>query len=232
MADEPVLRITREHLQSGSIRQMAIERDDGESRLATDEELVASRRSLVPDDADCSDIWVFGYGSLIFNPIMDYCERIHGRIFGLHRRFCLWTRLGRGSPDCPGLVLALDRGGSCPGIAFRLKPENAIAELDLLWKREMVTLAYDARWLTLHTDTGVKRAISFVSRPDRPQYAQPMSIEDEAKVIAEAKGFIGPCCEYLFDTVDALRENRIHDPHLEKLAEKVKLRLASDSTLG
>ena len=232
MADEPVLRITREHLQSGSIRQMAVQRNDGETRLATEDELLASRRGLVSDDADCSEIWVFGYGSLIFNPIMDFCERIHGRVYGFHRRFCLWTRLGRGSPDCPGLVLALDRGGSCPGIAFRLKPENAIEELDLLWKREMVTLAYEARWLNLHTQTGIKRAISFVSRPDRPQYASPMSIDSEADVIAAASGFIGPCREYLFDTVAALRDNGITDPHLEKLMHQVKLRLASETPVS
>ena len=192
MADEPILPVTRENLSSGSLARMVAERNDAQTQLATDEELLATRRALVPDDADTSDIWVFGYGSLMFNPVMDYVERVRATIYGHHRRFCLWTRLGRGSPDCPGLVLALDRGGCCPGIAFRLNPEVAIAELDLLWRREMITLAYRACWLTLHTDEGKKPAIGFVARPDRENYATPMSISGEADTIAAAVGFLGP----------------------------------------
>ena len=232
MTDEPILKVTRESLASGTIMKMATARNDGAVHIASEDELYASRRQLVPDDADCSDIWIFGYGSLIFNPVIDYVEQLPARIFGNHRRFCLWTRLGRGSPDCPGLVLALDRGGSCTGVGFRLNPETAIAELDLLWRREMITMAYRARWLTLHTPQGQKPAIGFVARPDRPNYAAPMSIEDEAGVIAAASGFIGPCRDYLFDTVAALRENGISDPHLENLTQHVKQRLASDEGVG
>ncbi len=236
MADEPVLPVTRENLSSGSLARLVAERNDDKTRLASDEELLASRRALVPDDADTSDIWVFGYGSLIFNPVMDYVERARGRIYGHHRRFCLWTRLGRGSPDCPGLVLALDRGGSCTGIAYRLNPDVAIAELDLLWRREMVTLAYRASWLTFHpdghNDGAGKRAISFVSRPERENFAGPMTLDQEADVIASASGFIGPCRDYLFDTVKALEADRISDPHLKKLQRAVERRLASEEGVG
>ena len=232
MTDEPILKVTRESLSSGTIMKMANERNDGAVDIATEDQLYASRRQLVPDDADCSDIWIFGYGSLIFNPVVDYVEQSRAQIFGNHRRFCLWTRLGRGSPECPGLVLALDRGGSCTGVGFQLNPKNAIDELDLLWRREMITMAYRARWLTLHTPRGRKRAIGFVARTDRPNYAARMPIEDEAGVIAAASGFIGPCREYLFDTVEALRQNDISDPHLENLTRHVKQRLASDGGVG
>ena len=236
MADEPVLPVTRENLSSGSLARLVAERNDDKTRLASDEELLASRRALVADDADTSDIWVFGYGSLIFNPVMDYVERARGRIYGHHRRFCLWTRLGRGSPDCPGLVLALDRGGSCTGIAYRLNPDVAIAELDLLWRREMVTLAYRASWLTFHpdghNDGAGKRAISFVSRPERENFAGPMTLDQEADVIASASGFIGPCRDYLFDTVKALEADGISDPHLKKLQRAVERRLASEEGVG
>ena len=236
MADKPVLPVTRENLSSGSLARLVAERNDDKTRLASDEELLASRRALVADDADTSDIWVFGYGSLIFNPVMDYVERARGRIYGHHRRFCLWTRLGRGSPDCPGLVLALDRGGSCTGIAYRLNPDVAIAELDLLWRREMVTLAYRASWLTFHPDGhkdgAGKRAISFVSRPERENFAGPMTLDEEADVIASASGFIGPCRDYLFDTVKALEADGISDPHLKKLQRAVERRLASEEGVG
>ena len=236
MADEPVLPVTRENLSSGSLARLVAERNDDKTRLASDEELLASRRALVPDDADTSDIWVFGYGSLIFNPVMDYVERARGRIYGHHRRFCLWTRLGRGSPDCPGLVLALDRGGSCTGVAYRLNPDVAITELDLLWRREMVTLAYRASWLTFHpdghNDGAGKRAISFVSRPEHENFASPMTLDQEADVIASASGFIGPCRDYLFDTVKALEADGISDPHLKKLQRAVEHRLASEEGVG
>ena len=88
MTDEPLFRITRENLEAGTVARLVAERGDAATQLASEDELLASRRSIVPDDADCSDIWVFGYGSLIFNPIMDHVDRVRARIFGHHRRFC------------------------------------------------------------------------------------------------------------------------------------------------
>lgn len=218
--------ITRETLANGVIARMASERDGDDTIVVSEEALIESRRALLPDNADCSDLWVFGYGSLIFNPLIDYEATIKAKIFGYHRRFCLWTRVGRGSPDCPGLVLALDRGGSCAGLAFKLKPENAIAELDLLWRREMLTLAYNPRLLHLHTDEGIKTGISFTSNPNRPVYAEKMTLDQQADVIANAVGFIGPCHEYLYDTVSGLASLDISDPYLEKLVIAVQQRLA------
>ena len=225
MSTDPILKITRESLSSGVVTKMVAERD-GETKIASNVELLASRREVVPDDFDCSNVWVFGYGSLIFNPVIEHTERLNAKIYGNHRRFCLRTRIGRGSPDCPGLVLALDRGGSCAGVAFKLNPETAIAELDLLWRREMITLAYNARWVKLHTDKGVKTGIAFVSIPAHQNYAPPMSLHSEAEIIAAASGFIGPCRDYLFDTVAGLHDHGIRDKYLENLVIAVKARLA------
>ena len=225
MSTDPILKITRESLSSGVVAKMVAQRDD-ETKVASDGELLASRRGVVPDEFDCSNVWVFGYGSLVFNPVIEHTERVNAKIYGNHRRFCLRTRVGRGSPDCPGLVLALDRGGSCAGVAFKLNPETAIAELDLLWRREMITLAYDARWVKLHTDEGVKSGIAFVSIRTHQNYAPPMSLDSEAEIIAAASGFIGPCSDYLFDTVAGLNDHGIRDRHLENLVKAVKARLA------
>ena len=225
MSTDPILKITRESLSSGVVTKMVAERD-GETKIASDDELLESRREVVPDDFDCSNVWVFGYGSLIFNPVIEHTERVNAKIYGNHRRFCLRTRIGRGSPDCPGLVLALDRGGSCAGVAFKLNPKTAIAELDLLWRREMITLAYNARWVKLHTDKGLKTGIAFVSIPAHKNYAPPMSLHSEAEIIAAASGFIGPCRDYLFDTVAGLHDHGIRDKHLENLVTAVKARLA------
>ena len=146
MSVEPIIQsITRETLKNWRVAELARERYGAETSIATEDQLLESRRSVIADDADVSDLWVFGYGSLIYNPIIDFSQRVIASVYGYHRRFCLWTKIGRGSPSYPGLVLSLDRGGSCKGLAFRLNPQNAIAELDLLWRREMITLAYQPR---------------------------------------------------------------------------------------
>lgn len=219
--------ITRETLQNWRVASLARERDGAEASIATEDQLRESRRLVIADDADVSDFWVFGYGSLIYNPIIEHSHRAIASIYGYHRRFCLWTKIGRGSPDCPGLVLSLDRGGSCKGVAFRLNPQNAIAELDLLWRREMMTMAYRPRLISLHTDIGLKRGLAFVANPARPAYAQPMPFEATVEVVAHAAGFNGPCREYLYDTVKGMQACGIRDRQLEKLAAAVQQRLAS-----
>ena len=220
-------RITRETLQDWRVATMARERDGSEATVASEDQLLQSRRDLVPDNADCQDLWVFGYGSLISNPIIAHNHCLTARIHGYHRRFCLWTKIGRGTPEFPGLVLSLDYGGSCVGVAYRLEPKTAIAELDLLWRREMLTLAYNARWLHLHTPEGVKRGLGFVANPESPAYAPPMPLEDTVNTVAEAIGFNGRCYDYLFDTLAGIKEYGIHDAAMERLANAVSQRLAS-----
>ena len=219
--------ITREMLQNWRVASLARERDGAEASIASEDQLLESRRLVIADDADVSDFWVFGYGSLIYNPIIEHSHRAIASIYGYHRRFCLWTKIGRGSPDCPGLVLSLDRGGSCKGVAFRLNPQNAIAELDLLWRREMMTMAYRPRLISLYTDIGLKRGLAFVANPARPAYAQPMPFEATVEVVAHAAGFSGPCRDYLYDTVKGMQACGIRDRQLEKLAAAVQQRLAS-----
>ena len=228
MSVEPIKEgITRETLKNWRVAELARERDGAEASIATEGQLLESRRLAVADDADVSDFWVFGYGSLIYNPIIDHSQRAIASIYGYHRRFCLWTKIGRGSPGCPGLVLSLDRGGSCKGVAFRLKPQNAIAELDLLWRREMMTMAYQPRLLSLHTEIGLKRGLAFVANRARPAYAPPMPFEATVEVVANASGFNGLCREYLYDIVTGMQACGIRDHQLEKLAAAVKQRLAS-----
>ena len=228
MSVEPIIQsITRETLKNWRVAELARERYGAETSIATEDQLLESRRSVIADDADVSDLWVFGYGSLIYNPIIDFSQRVIASVYGYHRRFCLWTKIGRGSPGYPGLVLSLDRGGSCKGLAFRLNPQNAIAELDLLWRREMITLAYQPRVLSLHTDIGLRRGLAFVDNPARPAYAPPMPFEMTVEFVSNASGFNGLCCEYLYDTVKGMQACGIRDHQLEKLAAAVHQRLAS-----
>ena len=112
-------------------------------------------------------------------------------------------------------------------VAYRLEPDTAIAELDLLWRREMLTLAYNARWLHLRTSEGIKRGLGFVANPKSPAYAPPMPFGDTVSTVAKAIGFNGHCYDYLFDTLAGIKEYGIHDAAMEKLANAVSQRLAS-----
>ncbi len=214
------MSLTREQIQSGLVQQMA--REAGHAmKVLTDEELATSRRDTLAS-APSKDIWVFGYGSLIWNPAFHFVERRVGTIHGHHRRFCLWTTLGRGSPDCPGLMLGLDRGGSCRGVVLRIAPEHVESEIDVLWRREMVSNAYVPTWVRAVTDGGEVPAIAFTINRGHERYAKKMSEEQTADVIARASGRIGPCRDYLLNTVDHLDQLGIHDRTMKRLAEKVR----------
>ena len=220
--------ISRDTLERGEVMDAARARDGANSAILSDEALLASRRAIVPDDYVGEDIWVFGYGSLIWNPMVQYSEKLDALVHGFHRRFCMWTRIGRGSPECPGLVLALDNGGSTKGVIFRIPADIAPQELDLLWRREMMADSYRPVWLTAKTNKGPVRALSFAIRRNRPVFAPPMPNTEVARIIYQAKGFVGPCKDYLENTQKALLDAGIYDKQMIKLAALVKELEAAD----
>ena len=214
--------ITRESLASGAIQRMVLERDGEDATIMTDEQLLASRRSLVADMPD-GDVWVFAYGSLIWNPVLEVKEARLGRIHGYHRRFCLQTRIGRGSPEQPGLILGLDRGGCCQGQVLRIDRGIAAKELDLLWKREMINKSYIPRMLKVDCDDGGRlEAICFVINRDSDSYVADLPVEEKARIIASARGFVGPCVEYLEKTHAGLAELSIRDRYLDRILRLVR----------
>jgi len=222
-ADMERQQISRGSLQDGSFleRVRAIPglavRSDGELEASLDETLAAR-----PTDAPA---WLFGYGSLMWNPAFSYVERRNGTLRGWHRRFCLWLRLGRGTPEQPGLMLALDRGGTTRGVAFRLARGEERAELLLVWRREMFTGAYHARWVTLTTDEGPVHAIALVVNREHDQYAARIDEQEAAEHIATAQGPLGSSAEYLFETVAHLEELGIRDRGLERVRQSLLERL-------
>ena len=209
--------INRETLANGTIRQMALERDGANTNILSEDELLASRRAVIPDDFD-DDVWLFGYGSLIWNPVVDVKTQSLGCVYGYHRRFCLRTKIGRGSPDLPGLILGLDNGGCCTGVALCIDKSIIRDELDLIWKREMINGSYIPKKVKFHADNGdVISAVTFVMNHKSSSYVKDMSLEEKAYIIANAKGFIGSSLEYLERTHDALAELGIHDGYLGRL---------------
>ncbi len=220
--------ITRENLQDGWLERIreAAGRAGDAAMIRTEEELAACRARALAAQPPGEDVWVFAYGSLIWNPAFHFVERRLGRIWGYHRRFCLWTYLGRGTLDCPGLMLGLDRGGSCQGLFYRIEARAVEEELTLIWRREMITAAYVPTWVEGRTPAGSLRALAFTINRQHQRYAGKL---DEARVVealASAEGPIGRCCEYLFNTHDHLRELSIHDPQLARICRLVRARPA------
>jgi len=222
--------LTRENIRSGAVRKIAA--DHGLMRILSDEELATSLGGLL-DGVDLSTgVWVFAYGSLIWNPAFHFTDRVVGTIYGFHRRFCLWTHLGRGCPERPGLVLGLERGGSCRGVAYHIVPDAVMEELDIVWRREMISDAYVPRWVAVRTPMATVSAITFTINHAHERYARDLSDEEAATAIAGASGFLGPCADYLINTVDHLAELGIHDRPLERLRDRVLARAALRSQVG
>jgi glutathione-specific gamma-glutamylcyclotransferase len=190
------------------------------------EERERSRRETLAKFPTGSDIWLFGYGSLMWNPTIEYEERVPARIYGYHRQFCLWTLMGRGTKERPGLMLALQSGGSCDGFAYRVSKETAEEELSIVWNREMVSNAYVPRIVTLHTSVGNVPGIAFVINRQHERFAGKLAPENMIDALAHAEGNIGRCCDYLFSTVEHMDELGIGDGAMHDLARRVRARLA------
>ena len=215
------MQLTRESLADGSLRRW-LAATNPELKVWSDEQMQESIAEMLATRPDGSgDAWVFGYGSLIWNPIIRTVERRTADVRGFHRRFCLWTHLGRGTVECPGLMLALERGGSCRGVVYRIAEAQMAEELMLLWRREMVTGAYCPRWVKAATPKGPVYAIAFTMNAAHHRYAGRLPEAQVAAVIARAEGPLGRCCNYLFSTVQHLRELGIRDRHLDRLAHQV-----------
>jgi glutathione-specific gamma-glutamylcyclotransferase len=170
-----------------------------------------------------ASLWVFGYGSLIWDPGFPVAERRIATLEGWHRSFCMRSIHHRGTVDRPGLVLALDQadGATCTGVVFRVEPGHETATLAGLRDRELISSAYLERVLPVATDQGHLDALAYVIDPDHAQYCH-LEREEQARIIAEAVGGRGPNRDYLWATTAHLAELGIADPDLDWLATRVR----------
>jgi len=190
-------------------------------RALSDQALTVSLEATLAQKPAGAGWWVFAYGSLLWNPLFPFDDAKPAVLRGLHRHFCLWSLGTRGTVKVPGLVLGLDRGGSCRGVAYRLPARCARAELALLWRREMVVGSYKPRWLQvqqLHTGGRSLTALAFVVDRAHPQYAGRLAMARQAKALATAQGVFGSSADYLERARIALVTHGVVDPYLEKLA--------------
>ncbi|KUM26268.1 cation transporter [Mesorhizobium loti] len=173
-------------------------------------------------------LWLFGYGSLIWKPEIDHVEERVAVARGWHRSFCMNMTRWRGTKEIPGLMMALDRGGQCKGVAFRLSDGDRRQKLDKLLRRE-VTLkptSYHARLLKLMSDAGPFRALAFVINRKGTTYAGPLEEKVVVERLATSCGHWGSGADYLYNTVKNLEARGIHDAHLWRLQQLVAERIA------
>ena len=221
--------LDREFIVSGALTEAIREADQaGLLSLTTEAERIASRRAMLADHPDGADVWLFAYGSLLWNPAIHIAERVIGRVYGYHRCFGIWTHAGRGTIENPGLVLGLDRGGCCQGAALRIPAAKAAAELDVVWGREMVAKSYRPTWVKVHSPCGVRRAITFVTDRNHDRYVGQVPLERIVHALATAAGVLGTSAEYLENTAAHLREVGITDRYLTDLCRRVAARRAAN----
>ena len=164
------------------------------------------------------DLWVFGYGSLMWRPGFEFLERQTARLYGYHRALCVWSWVHRGTPQQPGLVFGLDAGGSCVGRAFRVAVAHKHDVAAYLYEREMVTAVYQPRLQRIYQSGGHQlTALTFIVDRQHKQYAGRLHAIRAARVIAQAHGQSGPNPEYLGSTLTHMEELGIREPELSKV---------------
>ncbi len=191
----------------------------------TPTQLLASLREALEPWKAGSPFWIFAYGSLMWNPNFAWDARHVSTIRGYHRSFRVWSRINRGTPENPGLVLTLECGGSCRGLVYRIAPDRVQAEMHAIWKREMSFGSYRPKWLNCIVGEEPISALAFTVNRSCPGYSGAIPTEVMVNAIAGAQGRYGPAHDYLFKTTETLRAHGIRDTRVEHLASLVRARL-------
>ncbi len=176
---------------------------------------LAAWRSLGPRP----DLWLFGYASLVWRPEFEVAETRLARVHGHHRTLQMWSRVNRGTPERPGLVFALVRGGSVQGLALRIPHDQVEALMPKLWAREMPNPVYDPRWLPCQTAQGTVPALAFTLSRRSPNFTGALSTERYRDIFAQSVGRYGSTLDYARQTLHGLREHGIEDRALARLLQ-------------
>lgn len=220
--------LTRELLAAGCATKL-LHQDATGVRLLSDAEREASLAEFMAARPS-GDLWIFAYGSLVWNPAMRVAERRVAKIRGWRREFCLSMLVGRGTPELPGLVLGLEQGGTCCGVAYRIAERDIASELTVLWSREMLLDGYKPIWVDVvgEDDETFGVAISFAIDPDHEHYAGTLPDDEKIRRLSTARGSWGSSADYLFRTTQGLRDNGICDDEMERLAAMVRTTVEED----
>jgi cation transport protein ChaC len=178
-----------------------------------------------PFEQSNEDFWVFAYGSLMWRPGFDFLERRNARLVGAHRALCVYSFVHRGTPEKPGLVLGLDRGGNCRGIAYRVASSRRAGTIEYLRAREQVTRVYREAWRRVWLDGDAQEsvhALCYVVDRGHRQYAGQLSLARQLHYVRQGHGRSGACRDYVLAAVKQLQMLEIRDAELQVLAEQLK----------
>ena len=195
-------------------------------------ELLASLRAALQPWKPGAPFWIFAYGSLMWNPEFTWDARHVATVRGYHRAFRIWSRINRGTPENPGLVLTLECGGSCRGLVYRIHPDRVQEEMQRIWKREMTFGSYRPKWLKCVVGDQVIPALVFTVNRGCSGYAGRIPMEVMVEAISSARCRYGPAHDYLFKTIETLHEHGIRDERVEHLAGLVRARLTASTVQG
>ena len=176
-------------------------------------------------DQSAEDLWVFAYGSLMWRPDFDHLERRSARLVGAHRALCVYSFVHRGTPEKPGLVLGLDRGGNCRGIAYRVAAAKRTQTIEYLRAREQVTLVYREAWRRVWLDDDPKlsvHALCYMVDRGHRQYAGRLSLTEQLHYVRQGHGRSGNNRDYVLATVKEIEAQGYRDKELHALAEQLK----------
>jgi cation transport protein ChaC len=229
-----ILRTQKMHFTADHVARLErLEPDPGPQpgTRAPDESDFASFVNGLLEQHLPKELWVFAYGSLIWNPEFEFEEIQPAIARGWHRSFCIHLTRWRGTRKLPGLMLALDRGGSCKGLAFRLPSKDHFGQLLTLMRREVgaIPATNVPRWIKVVTENGPLLALAFVVDTKGPTYAGKQPIEKVARVLAKAAGHRGSAAQYLYNTVSKLDSHGIRDKNLWEI-QKLVAREIDDAT--
>jgi cation transport protein ChaC len=212
--------LTREAINSGAY----LGHFESLPNLWTTERIQSSlTETLQTRPADAADTWIFAYGSLMWNPMVEFERRQAATLHGWHRSFCLRMVAGRGSPDSPGRMLALRPGSHTNGVALKLPEATLEEELRLIWIREMVLGSYRPMWASITLGDGTEtHALAFVADESREQFEPDSCVATVAPLIGTATGKFGSNTEYLLKLRDALIEYGLQDSYVEELASEIE----------
>jgi cation transport protein ChaC len=168
------------------------------------------------------DLWVFGYGSLMWSPEFRFAERREAHLYGYHRSLCIYSHRLRGTPEKPGLVMGLCQGGSCWGVAFRIAARRVQSTLRELWHREMVNSVYEPRMVTVKFGRRTVQALAFVADKHHHQFAGHLGVVRTARMVAQGCGMRGNNLDYLANTVAHMDELGLPEGHLHRVLARAK----------
>jgi len=191
-------------------------------RTMNSEELSDSVQQMLKGINLKDGIWVFGYGSLMWNPDFIMEEKRTGTISGYHRRLCLKSIVYRGTSDYHGLVFGLDKGESCQGMVYRIAEKNIHSEMQKIWEREMFAGTYIPSWVNVNTKQGSISAVTFIINHEHEHYIPHIELEEIAERVVKAEGTCGSCHDYVQNTAKSLHQLGLRDPGLEQLLKLIE----------